>query len=122
MVSDDYYSEGIKINDRLQREQATQAANINANILFSQDPLQVSVFLRGDVPENMSKLTLSLSSVSDSSKDRIIRLSSENGRLFLSTIEAEIEGRFYLTLEPEDRSWHLKQEIRLPNASPFLIE
>jgi len=123
LVKEDYYDEGLSINDQIARDQAAVQAGIKANLLFSDIDQQITLFLQGNLPQTVNKLTLTLSAPIDPNKDRTILLSSSNGQLFQSGIPAgeALSGRYYLELEPENKAWRIKGEVQLPSTEPFQL-
>ena len=123
LVKEDYYDEGLNINEQFARDQMALESGITANLLFNQDNRLISVYLRGKLPEKPDKLELTLSAPIDPAKDRTILLASNNGSLFNANIpeNEELSGRYYIDLEPLNKAWRLKGEIRLPSTEPFQL-
>lgn len=120
MVNDNYYLEGLSINQRLEQQQQAVALSVTANLLFAEQDRQISVYLNGDgvTPDS---LFLSISAPGDSKLDQNFILKKVNDRLFSSPLETLPKGRFYVRLEPDDHEWLLMDEITLPNKGSIVI-
>jgi len=123
LVTEDYYDEGLTINQQFARDKVAEQAGIKANLLFSDVDHQITLFLQGNLPESVSKLVMTLSAPIDPNQDRTIQLSSSNGQIFQTAIpEGEaLSGRYYLELEPENKTWRIKGEVLLPSTEPFQL-
>ena len=102
MVNDNYYLEGLSINERLKQQQKAVALSVTANLLFAEQTGKVTVYLNGDgaTPET---LFLSISALGDTELDQNFTLKQVNQRLFSGALKTLPKGRFYVNLEPDHR-------------------
>lgn len=120
MVNDNYYLEGLSINERLKQQQQAVELSVTANLLFAEESGTVTVYLNGDgaTPET---LFLSISALGDTELDQSFTLKKINPRLFSGALKTLHKGRFYINLEPDHREWLLLNEINLPSQDTFVI-
>lgn len=120
MVNDNYYQEGLSINERIKQDQQATELSISANLLFSEQSNKVSVYLSG-MSQPVDTLILAISAPDDDSKDRTYMLKLVNTNLFSSVLPDLPQGRFYISLEPQQREWRLLGEITLPRQDTLVL-
>jgi len=122
LVSDNYYKDGMAINQTLEQDRLAITLKILPTITMEEGSIFVSI-----QSENMPKqafLTLKLLHPTVSTKDIIIRLlPTPNG--FLGDLPDEISlsqliGRRYLDLYGFDESWRIREEVYLPLSQHIL--
>jgi len=120
MINDNYYQEGLSVNDRIKQDQRATSLSMQANLSFSQQTGKVNVYLTGN-NKPLDSLSLTVSAVGDKLLDRTYTLKPINTNLF-SIAQPELpDGRYYLTLEPEHREWRLLSEITLPRDETLVL-
>lgn len=120
LVKENYYQDGLNINEQLRQTQNAELGKVEATISFSETDKKVTLYFDGDVALPAT-ITLSLSAPIDPEKDRQFLLKPVNPRLFQATLDSLPQGRFYLLLEPDDETWRLTGEAQLPTAGPVVI-
>ena len=120
LVTNNYYQDGLEINQRLKKEQVAVDMSIHATLLFSDTDQQLTLFLQGNMPVPKS-LVLKLMSPLQQKKDISFRLTKVNQNLFRAEFIKPLAGRFYIDLAPENSLWRLKGETNLPNKEAIVI-
>ena len=120
MVKENYYQEGLSINERIQQDKRATEMGVQANLLFSEATGKVNAFLSGKQPITES-LILAISAPGDANLDRVYQLKAASDSLFISPLKEIPEGRFYVSLEPQDREWRLQGEITLPRLETLTL-
>jgi hypothetical protein len=122
LVADDYYKQGLAINQVIRRETAAAALDMRARVLFAEN--RVRVFLTGrGVPQ---ELVLRLVHRTRAGLDRETRLRSAANGWYEGRLPATASGRWNLFLEDGDRNWRLtgewdaaiQESIQLPATAP----
>lgn len=129
LVTDDWYREGKGINRILARDRAARRLSISAELRIDEHSGEVAVALEGEAIEGLETLSLALSHPTLEQRDQHISLRRlENSSLFRGRLPASLSGRWYATLTPQlppssavSDSWRLREEIRLPFATPLRI-
>jgi uncharacterized protein len=121
VVRDDYYKDGLAINQQLERVQAAQAMNLTAALTWRLDSGEISVALPAAVVEQ--HLQLRWLHPLKQQQDRDIVLTRRNadtatiGSIYSGQIDPAVTGRFYLQLEnalpsaSAGAAWRLRGEI-----------
>ena len=122
LVADDYYKQGLAINQVIRREAAGAALDMRARVLFGEN--RVRVFLTGAALPR--ELVLKLVHRTRAGLDRETRLQSVAGGWYEGGLPAAAGGQWNLLLEDGDRTWRLtgkwdaaaQESIQLPQMGP----
>lgn len=120
LVEENYYQEGLSINDRIRQDRHASELGMQANLLFSEETGKVTVYLAGKY-DTVDKLTLLISAPDDAALDRTYELKAVSDSLFMSSLQEQPKGRFYITLEPTDREWRLTGEGVFPRQDTLTL-
>jgi hypothetical protein len=111
LVSDNYYKDGMGINQTI--EQDRLAIELNITPIVTIQETTVIVKIQSEKMPTQAFLTLKLIHPTVSEKDLTLRLlPTENG--FIGDLPNSVEGRRYLDLYGFDSSWRIRQEVYLP--------
>jgi hypothetical protein len=113
LVSDNYYKDGMAINQTIEQDQLANTLGIKP--LLSIEGTEIKLELRSSsaIPDQ-AFLTFKLLHPTVSAKDIIIRLLPSGNGLYLGELPYSVEGRRYLDLYAFDNSWRLREEINTP--------
>lgn len=120
MVSENYYQEGQNINQRIKQDQHASDLLLQANLLFSEQTNKINVYLAGEkIPSGT--LVLTISAPNNQHLDRTYTLQSINQNLFSAALKEPPKGRFYISLEPQNRQWRLLGSTTLPRQETLVL-
>jgi len=104
LVVDDYYKQGLAINQTLDRERRAEALSVNAMLEFAADLRRVTLKLdlQGALPE---ALQLTLAHPTRAGEDQRVLLVPRGAGTYDGVLAAPMPGRWHLLLEDADRSW-----------------
>jgi hypothetical protein len=108
LVADDYYKQGLAINQVLERGRTAAARGLSAHLLFSGEGNRVRVTVSG--LEHPASLTLSLVHPTRADSDRRIVLTPDAAGHYEAAFAAPPAGRWGLMLEDSARTWRLSGE------------
>ena len=110
LVVDDYYKDGLAINQRLDKEQRARELGLEAVLEYSEGALEVSL----DGADGPAALSLALYHPLDSQRDRQLQLPRISSRLYRARVELPGGGRWHWQIEPlgvnEADGWRLQGE------------
>jgi len=116
LVSDNYYKDGMGINQTI--EQDLLADQLNLSPIISTDGVNIVLNLQGEVGSETALkqpfLTLKLLHPTVSTKDIEVKLLPTPDGIFLGELPRTVEGRRYLDLYAFDQSWRIREEVILP--------
>ena len=116
LVSDDYYKQGLAINQVLRREERASQLGYRAHASLSDDGARLRVLLHGAPGTSLpTALNLRLSHPTRAGRDQTAVLyASVPGHYEASLIPPET-GRWRVSIEDHAGSWRLSGTWRLPN-------
>jgi hypothetical protein len=108
LVSDDYYKQGLTVNQRTERDQRAVSLGLEVDILPSADGKHVRVFLQGEQgftpPAEMS---FRLSHPTRAGVDQVIALRSESTGYYSGEFTVPPTGRWHVSLEDDKHEWRM---------------
>lgn len=120
LVADDYYKQGLAINQTLARERAAAASGLRARVTFGADFAGVRVVLTGT--SGSSVLALRLVHPTRVGFDRVVMLHSVGGGVYDGALERPAFGHWNVLLEDGARTWRLWGALRIPSDSALTLE
>lgn len=119
LVEDDYYRQGLAINQRTARDQRAGDLEVEAELVSGGQGGRIRAHLRSalGVPEADSLLLL-LSHPTRSGFDQKVILRPEGGSLYAGTL-TPVHGRWHVVLEDDRGAWRLTGDW-LPDTQPVL--
>lgn len=104
LVADDYYKQGLAINQVIQRDAAAAAQNIAARVMFGEDRVRVVLTGPAAMP---AELVLRLVHRTRAGLDQDARLTHGGGGWYEGDLTRVRVGRWHLLLEDGERGWRL---------------
>lgn len=114
LVVDDYYKEGLAINQQKQRQ--ANAARIALRGLLRHDGSQLTLSLSSAEPVTENFLTLHIIHSTRSELDRQLTLQRTSDGRYAGETARLSPGTWYLRLEPEHKGWELRARISTDGA------
>ncbi|MDH5392817.1 MAG: FixH family protein [Gammaproteobacteria bacterium] len=113
LVVDDYYKQGLGINQTLQRDQLARDLELAATAYF--EPGQLKVRFQKQIKEPVLRLRLIHPTQSQRDIDLVLETFAANA--YQSKLDAKISGSWNILLEPEDKSWRILGRVDLNTQS-----
>ena len=120
LVADDYYKQGLALNQRLQRDHYASDLGLRADVMRSGQQVRLLVAAERDaaLPE---ALTLKLSHPTRAGQDQMVRMVAEGQGFYGGKLSADISGRWYVSIEDPAGRWRLQGEWRADGEAPLHI-
>ena len=112
LVVDDYYKQGLEINQVLKRDRLAHAFSIAAKIQIFQEQKTFRLMLTGNesfIPPDT--ITVSFLHSTRSGFDRKIQVARNDKNLYQAELPKLAKGRWYIQIETGD--WRVLQTIRI---------
>ena len=120
LVADDYYKQGLALNQRLQRDHYASDLGLRADVMRSGQQLRLLVAAERDagLPE---VLTLKLSHPTRAGQDQMVKMVSEGQGFYGGNLSADISGRWYVSIEDPAGKWRLQGEWQADGEAPLRV-
>ena len=118
MVSDNYYKDGMAINQTIEQDQVADRLNLRPELSIEANG---SVLLAFDTPLNPPEPWLTLKVIHPTIGDRDVEirlLPTESG--FSGDLPSALQGRWILDLYSHDKTWRIREQIDLPLSRQLL--
>lgn len=113
LVVDDYYKQGLGINQTLQRDQLARDMNIEADLFVESKKLKMRI--AGDVSD--LNLTLSFIHPTQGQRDVVLNMARFSENSYEAELDKKLMGNWNLLIEPENKKWRILGRISLPKES-----
>ncbi len=121
LISDNYYRDGLAINQVIEQDRAASALSLAADVRFDLESGEIFVLLTGD--SSGRELQISLLHPFEKDLDKTIFLKHlEDGR-YRADLEFRPAGRYYVRLTPRpDADWRLNGDIEFDKVQELRLE
>ena len=106
LVAEDYYKQGLTINEVLDKQARAQALHMRAQVLIDTMQGRVQVRVEGD-QANAGALNLRLAHPTRAGEDRQMRLRMVGTGLYEAPLQSLAAGHWHVMLEDEAGTWRL---------------
>lgn len=106
LVEDDYYKQGLAVNQQLERDQAAVAQGVHADLMLSADGKSIRANLTAQTPL-ANELGLRLTHPTRKGFDQQAVLVRQADGLYAAELPAAINGRRIVVLESDQGGWRL---------------
>lgn len=117
LVVDDYYKEGLAINQSIDRDIA--AENLGVAALVMVDPLHRHLTLdlsSQDLATLPEQLELRLTHPTQAERDQTVTVTHRSNGHYEGSMDPPVPGRWHLQIEPPERNWRLTGRIDLAHG------
>lgn len=108
LVADDYYKQGLAVNQVVARNQLADQLGLHAEVVRSDDGSLLRVFLRGKegvvFPQTLS---LRITHPTRSGVDQNVVLRADGAGVYSGKLGAPLSGHWHVALEDDQRAWRL---------------
>lgn len=121
LVVDDYYKQGLAINETLERDRRAQALGLSG--LVRVDAARLVLTMNGlPAAADDTDFELRLIHPTRPHLDRDLRLAREGGNQWSTALEAIAPGRWHVQLESAKGNWRLTGRLALPDQQQAVLQ
>lgn len=125
LVNDNYYRDGLAINQRLEQDQQALQMGLSADVRVDNESGELFIMIRGS-DDNMEipnqQLFLQLLHPTDEKRDQDLVVTLMGPNRYRVDLEAKLSNRYYLRLLPEpDREWRLNGEMNFSDTDQMTM-
>ncbi len=120
LVSDDYYKQGLAVNQSLQRDHQAGSLGLQGDVMRSGSSLRL--LLRADSDAGLpSEIVLKLAHPTRAGQDQLIKMSMEGSGFYSGTLAADVSGRWLVSIEDPAAKWRLQGEWQADSLEPLRL-
>ncbi|MEC9482979.1 MAG: FixH family protein [Halomonas sp.] len=121
MVEDDYYKQGLAINQELAQDQRATELGMAAELRIDDLTGDVTIELHGD--DRPDRLRLDLIFPTQGNRDQQVILERVRAGHYAGQLPRALQYRWYVQVQPavDDPAWRLQGEIGLPRRDPLML-
>lgn len=119
LVADDYYKQGLAVNQTLARNDAAATMQLEARLRLAAGRIELRMISRADTPLP-ARVRVTLAHPTRGGEDQNLVLSGEKGS-YAGQMAALGPGRWYVVIEDEADTWRLAGSVQLPDAPETLL-
>ena len=111
LVADDYYKQGLAINQTTARDQQATRLGLQAELMIGGSGREIRVMLRSQTAELLpDSLLLRVMHPTRSGVDQTLVLRRQGAGIYAAQLEQPLAGRWRVSLEDGPRAWRLTGE------------
>ena len=123
LVADDYYKQGLAINQVIRRDQAAAELGLRGNVLFNFDNQRVRVYLRSESGRPLpNAIRLRALHPTRAGADQVVDLPASSAGVYDGAVSKLRNGRWLLSLEDAPQTWRLLGEMYVPRDAEVTLE
>lgn len=119
LVADDYYKQGLAVNQKLARNDAAAAQQLEARLRLTAEQAELRLVSRAGATLP-ARLRLTLAHPTRKGEDQAILLTGEKG-VYAGRVGALRPGRWHVIVEDEAATWRMAGTLQLPEAPETTI-
>lgn len=120
LVSDDYYKQGLSVNQRMQRDQHATQLGLHADVMRSGLNLRLLI-TAADSSVLPEAITLRLVHPTVDGLDQVIQMKSEGHGFYDGALTADVVGRWHVSLEDPAGQWRLQGDWKADSDEPLRL-
>lgn len=120
LVTDDYYKEGLAVNQQLQRDKGAAQHGLHGDLMRAD--LNLRLMLVSDAGEPLpDTVILKLSHPTLAGHDQSVKMTSEGAGFYRGSLESSIVGRWLVSAEDPAGEWRLQGEWKTGSQEPLRL-
>jgi hypothetical protein len=120
LVTDDYYKQGLAVNQTLQRDHQAGTLGIQADVMRAGQNMRL--FIRANegvaVPQ---MLELKLAHPTRAGQDQTVSMKAEGQGFYSGKLAGEVAGRWLVSIEDSAGQWRLHGEWQADSVEPLRL-
>ncbi len=107
LVTDDYYKQGLAVNQRLQRDHEAGKMGLEVDVMRAGGNVRMLLTQAGNIPLP-EKIVLKLSHPTRAGQDMAVDMLGEGQGFYTGKLSGVLEGRWHVTIEDPQGVWRLQ--------------
>jgi hypothetical protein len=120
LVTDDYYKQGLAVNQQLHRDRLASNLGLRADVMRAGDNVRLLLGAEGDAKLPQA-ITLKLAHPTRAGQDQAIQMVLEGQGFYSGKLAAEVSGRWLVSIEDPAGQWRLQGEWQADAEEPLRL-
>lgn len=120
MVEDDYYKQGLAVNQRIHRDRMAEELGLRAEVMRSGAMLRVILTAQKEM-SMPGQLNIRFSHPTRGGMDQTVVLNHEGQGFYSGALGTEVAGRWHVFLEDQELNWRLLGDWQLNADAPLKL-
>jgi hypothetical protein len=120
LVSDDYYKQGMTVNQRLQRDHQARDMGMHADVMFSVANVRLLLTAK-QTNTYPDKVTVKLMHPTMAGRDQNVLMTSEGQGFYSGQMTEQISGRWHVSIEDPANQWRLQGDWQAESMEPLRL-
>lgn len=120
LVTDDYYKQGLSVNQSLQRDQKAANLGLHGDVMRSGSNLRLLLSAEGDATFP-SEIMLKLAHPTRAGQDQLVKMTLEGRGFYGGMLAMEVSGRWLVSIEDPAAQWRLQGEWQVDSVEPLRL-
>lgn len=120
LVTDDYYKQGLAVNQRLERDHRARELGFHADVMLSGQNVRLLLGSAASV-KFPDTIVLKLVHPTRSGQDHLVQMVSEGEGFYGGKLTAEISGRWHVSIEDPAGQWRLQGDWKADTMEPLRL-
>lgn len=120
LVADDYYKQGLAVNQRLQRDHLASDMGLHADVMRSGDNVRLLIGAATNT-EMPQELTLKLAHPTRAGQDQSVKMVAEGQGFYGGKLATDVSGRWHVSIEDPAGKWRLQGEWQADAVEPLRL-
>lgn len=120
LVADDYYKQGMAVNQILQRDHQAGQLGLSADVMRADRNVRLLLVAEGGIALP-SLITLKLAHPTRAGNDQMVEMAADGPGLYTGKLSADIEGRWLVSLEDPAGQWRLQGDWMADSGEPLRL-
>ena len=125
LVRDNYYKDGLAINQEMKWDKKAKDWNIRAQLSITGNNASFVLTNSRQLAPSVLQLKLSHPTLSNLDRDALLQLTqdTQNGKpVYKGFIDEIVDGRYYVQVESPEQVWRLRNELYLAQGETSLLK
>ena len=120
LVAEDYYKQGMTVNQRLHRDHFAGDLGLHADVMRS--GLGIRLLLAADRAANLpDAIVLKLAHPTQAGQDQLLKMASEGQGFYSGKLSTDISGRWLVSIEDPQGQWRLQGDWLADSVEPLRL-
>ncbi|MBS1140446.1 MAG: hypothetical protein H6R13_1899 [Proteobacteria bacterium] len=120
LVTDDYYKQGLAVNQQLRREHQAGSLGLRADVMRAGPNIRLLIGSDGEA-KLPTAITLKLAHPTRAGQDQLVQMTSEGQGFYSGKMAAEVTGRWLVSIEDPAGEWRLQGEWQADSEEPLRL-